>query len=448
MLDAQRKLGDGTIAQGVVVLQPSGGVYDASETKIQFADTTNLDAFGRLRVSNGFTIFDSQQEYGLDTIRTWDASANGTFALPSSNASAVSGSNSVGPTDLNTRMTPIAVSATAGHYSVLQSRQYMRYIPGKSHLVLMTGIFAHTPDCTMSVAIRTSTSGSPVDNEVVQENWNIDKFDGEGPSGIQLDFSKTQILFIQAQWLGVGRVIVGFSVDGVMYPAHEFLNANRLVLPYTQTFNLPIRMEGRTVTGETSFRSGYFDGANGVFLKAAGIAGGVVQFNCASCDSEDSTFTPGAPWATPLIGTAAVTARRPIISIRPKATFNGRVNRAHIEMVEYTLRTSTNDASVEIVVGGVLTGANFQSVDVDSAAEYDVSATAITGGRRAFRNFSISGQGSFAERFDGEAHTTLPLTISQIDSALNSQVVLSVVATSFSGTSNNEASLHWHEQII
>jgi hypothetical protein len=100
--------------------------------RMTLKDGAQLDAFGRLRVSQSNTQFDSQQEYGLDTRTTWDATANGTLSTASSNGSVTNGSNLVGPTNANTRLTPLTVSTTSGHYSVLQSKQYIRYIPGKS----------------------------------------------------------------------------------------------------------------------------------------------------------------------------------------------------------------------------------------------------------------------------------------------------------------------------
>jgi len=62
-----------------------------------FTDSVLIDSFGRLRVSMANTLFDSQQEYGLDTRTTWDISANGTLpsASVSSNGSATSGDNAV-----------------------------------------------------------------------------------------------------------------------------------------------------------------------------------------------------------------------------------------------------------------------------------------------------------------------------------------------------------------
>ena len=97
-------------------------------TNVSYADSVALDSFGRLRVSSPTTLFDAQQEYGLDTLRVWDGTANGTYTSASTDGSASSGGNAVGPTNASTRLTPITCSGTDTHYSILQSRRYARYI--------------------------------------------------------------------------------------------------------------------------------------------------------------------------------------------------------------------------------------------------------------------------------------------------------------------------------
>lgn len=421
----------------------------------QFADFPSMDAFSRLRVSQANTLFDSQQEYGLCTRRCWDGvvyngSATYTITNPSSNGSVSDASgNAVGPRSSNDMMTPITVSATNGHYAVLQSRQYTRYIPGKSHLVFITGVFATGSGATASFVRRTSTSGSVADNAVLQSAWNIDKFDGAGPSGVTLDFTKTQILFISAQWLGVGRVIVGFDVNGKLYPAHEFLHANVLAVPYDQTFNLPVRLEARTGASTTVCRTGYFDHANGIFLATERTAGGTMYFNCASVQSEGGVEARGFPrTASNGITTIGVTTRRPVLSIRNAATFNSRINRTHIENDEFALTAASNNAYWEVVVGGTLTGASWGTVGTDSSAEYDVAATDISGGITIVSGYVLAGSGSTRGVSSGQADFRNPMTISQIDALATTQPAISIVCTSFSGTSNISAAMNWHEQIV
>jgi hypothetical protein len=76
--------------------------------------------------------------------------------------------------------------------------------------------------------------------QAVQSVWNIDKMDGTGPSGLNLDFTKTQLLVIDMEWLGVGRVRFGFYAYGKIQYCHQILNLNSLIQPYTNSINLPI----------------------------------------------------------------------------------------------------------------------------------------------------------------------------------------------------------------
>lgn len=471
--------------------------------EVSFGDSAALDAFQRLRVSQAYRKFDSQQEYGLDTLRSWDCTANG--ALPtilSPNGSVTSGSNAVGPRDSNTRMTPITCSSTNGHYSILQSRQYVRYIPGFSHLILITGVFATASSPTAEICVRTSTGGSASDaNCYAQASW-YDKFDGTGPSGITLDLTKTQILFIGAQWLGVGRVIVGFDINGRLYPAMFFNHANNLSVPYTQTFNLPVRMEAETSGSTTITRVGYFDAANGVFLKTTNTgAGGTINFVCCSVQSEGADEARGYPVSqNPGIASIGVTTRRPVFSIRPSATFQGLTNRAHIEIEDYWLTASTNGSIYEVVIGGTLSGAAWLAVGTSitagsfvvgirykiltvgttnftligaasntvgvsfvatgvgtgtgtaaqeiSCAEYDISATTISGGVTVYTGEVLSGSGTTRGKSETSSDFRNPVVLSQINSLTASQYAVSIVCTSVSGTSNVRAGMNWHEQTV
>lgn len=417
---------------------------------VSYADSVALDSFGRLRVSSPTTLFDAQQEYGLDTLRVWDGTANGTYTSASTDGSASSGGNAVGPTDASTRLTPITCSGTDTHYSILQSRRYARYIPGKGQLILMTGIFAPAASSTMSLVRRTSTSGSAVDTEIAQASWNIDKFDGTGVSGITLDFTKTQILVIQAQWLGVGRVVVGFDVNGVIYPAHQFLHANILTVPYTQTFNLPVRYEIRQETANNVARCGYFDHANGIFLKASKAQnGGTIQMVCCSVQSEGGMEDRGFPRAQGSLTAIGVTTRRAVLSIRPKATFNSRTNRVAIELANFALTAATNAAYYEIILGGTLGGVPaWTSVATDSVMEYDVAGTTVTGGTVVEAGFVLSGSGSTRAQTSGQVSTRAPFVLSQIDALAARQDSISIVCTSFTGTSSITSAINWFEQTV
>ena len=207
----------------------------------------NVDAFGRLRVSNPLTIFDSKNIMSQNNLFN-STTANGGSVTYTANKSTV-----------NLNVTEAASSKT-----VRQSNRVMSYQPGKSLLIFNTfvmnepttnlkqkvglfdvnnGIFFYADGTTLKIVRRTYTSGAAVDTEISQSSWNGDKLDGTGSSGFTLDPAKSNILFIDIEWLGVGAVRVGFVINGQLITAHTFYNANSLTTVYMQTANLPIRYE-------------------------------------------------------------------------------------------------------------------------------------------------------------------------------------------------------------
>ena len=213
-------------------------------------DSPSIDAFGRWRVSNPETLFDSKQLHDNLPLLWDDAETSG------------SGTSSIHNSD--EAATLIRVGATTAGTRVRQTFQRFNYQPGKSQLILMTfvefdtatgitkrvgyfddndGLFFESDEGTLRAVRRTNVTGSPVDNSVDQSSWNIDPMDGTGPSGKTLDASKTQIAAIDFEWLGVGRVRMGWVMDGNIYYCHQFLNANVLGTTYMSTPNLPLRYE-------------------------------------------------------------------------------------------------------------------------------------------------------------------------------------------------------------
>lgn len=221
-------------------------------TNIKAQDSASIDAFGRWRTSNPQTLFDSKQIFDKQPL-FWDDQET-------------SGSGTTSTYNTNQASTTIAVAGTTAGTRVRQTFQRFNYQPGKSQQIFMTAVVADAIVSGITRRVgqfddnnglffeldgsgdiyavrRTNTSGSPVDNKVVSSSWNIDPFDGSGPSGVTLDATKAQIIIIDYEWLGVGRVRMGFVIDGVIYYGHEFLNANNLSLVYMSSPNLPLRFE-------------------------------------------------------------------------------------------------------------------------------------------------------------------------------------------------------------
>lgn len=208
------------------------------------------DGFGRLRTSTPVTLFDSKQIFDAQPL-FWDdveASGGGTGTAHSANRAS----------------STLSVTADTAGQRVRQTFRRFNYEPGKSQLVFLTfvlgagetgitrrvgqfdgnnGLFLQQNGSQLVFKRRTYISGEAVDTAVDQADWNLDPLDGTGNSEATLDITKSQILVIDYEWLGVGRVRFGFNIDGVTYYCHEFRNANSLAGVYMSTPNLPLRYE-------------------------------------------------------------------------------------------------------------------------------------------------------------------------------------------------------------
>lgn len=235
---------------GQLVAQPDGTF--AFRPFISF-DGGTRDGFGRLRVSTPTTLFDSKQIFDNRPVFWDDAEVSG------------SGTNSTYSQDRAS--TTLSVSANTAGRRVRQTFQRFNYQPGKSHFIISTvnlantgggagisasvgyyddanGVFFRIQHGTLYACVRSNVSGTPVlQDEVPQSEWNIDKLDGSGPSGVTLDPAKVHIIFFDMEWLGVGTVRFGFVIDGQFIIAHEAHHANLLADVYMSTPNLPLRYE-------------------------------------------------------------------------------------------------------------------------------------------------------------------------------------------------------------
>lgn len=212
--------------------------------------TPTGDAFGRIRVASPETLFDSKQLFNAQPLFWDDAQTSGGGTSTAHSTATAASTISVGASTAGTR--------------VRQTFQRFNYQPGKSQLVMMTGVlgagatgitrrigifdadnglFFQLSGTTLSVVRRSKVTGSVVDTPITQSSWNVNKMDGTGFDGRTLDTSKAQIFFIDFEWLGVGSVRFGFVIDGVMYPVHQMHHANSLATVYMSTPNLPLRYE-------------------------------------------------------------------------------------------------------------------------------------------------------------------------------------------------------------
>lgn len=320
-----------------------------------------VDAFGRLRISSPYTLFDSQNRYAADGQFSSSTATGGTAAH-----------------NANKACVDMTVTTSSGSEAIRQSKRVFIYQPGKSLLVLATfvmnaaktnlrqrvgyfntnnGIFFQVNNTTKSFIIRTYTGGSASDaRKVDQADWNGDKLDGTGPSGITLDITKTQIFFTDMEWLGVGSVRCGFVLDGQFIVCHTFNNANSQTAVYMQTAILPIRYE-ITNTGATASNS-------------------TMQQICSTVISEGGFQEISRPYVAYVstkvnVGTTAT----PIISIRLNSSYLGAVV---IPSGVGFYPEDTGYYSVFLVKNGTLTNSTWGATLSGGQVDVDTGATAIS----------------------------------------------------------------------
>ena len=325
--------------------------------------STATDAFGRLRVSNPFTLFDGAIRYRDDEFK-WNQvdSGNGLSVFQSNESSML-----------------MSVSGN-GDSAVRQSKQVFSYQPGKSLLTLTTfvmntptaglrqrvgyfgaqnGIYFEVDGTTVNLVIRKYTSGSVDDTteKFSQATWNGDKLNGTGASGITLDVSHAQIFWSDVEWLGVGSVRCGFVINGQFIVCHIFHHANILDKVYMTTASLPVRYE-LTSTG----------------------AAGTMRAICSTVISEGgySNRSQSRAIGTSLTGKNLSQATyRPLVCIRLKsANIDSIVVPTKFDL--YGLQQAA--FSYRIILNPTLTDASWTSAGSNSSVEYDLSATALTGG--------------------------------------------------------------------
>ena len=342
---------------------------------------TNVDAFNRLVVAQPYTIFDSQNRFAADNqFDTSTATGGSTTYLP------------------NESTVQLSVTTSNGSEVVRQSYRTMPYQPGKGLGLLATfvmnagktglrqrvgyfntqnGVFFQQNDGVLSFVLRSYTSGAPVDTVTTQANWNGDRLDGTGPSGRTIDVTKTQILAIDFEWLGVGDVRCGFFIDGQFVVCHTIHNDNVQTAVYMTTAILPVRYEIRNTAGTASSSS----------MKQ------ICSTVYSSGGYEQTSVEHVATMTSATTGSYITTTFKPLVSIRLASTALGAV------VIPYNvnfLPTTTDNYQVGLFKNGTLTGASYSAVSSDANVEFDIAATAITGGTLVYAEFLTSRSGRSA----------------------------------------------------
>lgn len=412
-------------------------------------DSPASDAFARMRVSNPQTLFDSKNIFNDEGIA--DNLENSTLFYDNVQSS---GAGTATAYETNKAQQTLSVSANTAGVRIRQTKMRFNYQPGKSQLVLMTfnmngcksgiikregifddnnGIFLELNGGAPFIVQRSYVTGAPVDRKISQRYWNVDKLNGTGTSGISMDWTKTQILIIDYEWLGVGRVRVGFVIDGQVFYAHQFLNSNVNEFAYMSTPNLPLRSEIRN------------DGTGGAD-SISQICSSVISEG----GSEDLGVTRSASTGGTHLDANVENTVYALLGIRLKTNYIG----ATIKMLNYSVAIHTGSHRLEVfaLLNPTVAGAGadlFTFVgETNSAIEIARGKTAntVSGGIQIGAiNFAESGgvQGGNAGSISGGAHNALHLG-SKIDGTRDF-IVLCVRPIGGSSNVDVEGAISWQE---
>ena len=399
---------------------------------------TLTDAFGRLRISEPLTLFESQHRY----------QDNGKWATANNGTSNTQHNLTESSIDMN-------VGTANNDYVYRETTKVFAYQPGKSLLIMNTfamnepkanlvqrvgyfgtdnGIYLENDGATNYIVLRSNSTGTITETKVPQSDWNIDKFDGTGYSaqgtGIEhsggINVANTNIFWADIEWLGVGDVRCGFVTDGKLLPAHIFHNDNLRKVPYMTTACLPIRYEIKNV-GTTTSNSKLkqicsvviSEGGYTIAGKQRSVSGQILS-----------------PKDIPTAGTFV-----PMVSIRLKAD---RLDSIVVpNFVEFIGLTNNATYRYKIIVGGTLTGASWVSAGTNSSVEYDLTATAITGGddvKIGFLNVSAGAGASTIGFQDGLFKFQL-----ERNSFTGTPTIFSLVATGSGNGNDGTGSMDWEE---
>lgn len=407
---------------------------------IRFDNSPNLDAFGRLRTTTPFTLFDSfhrfQDNGKINEYTSGTASSN---------------------YEANSATILMSVGTASGDKIYRESSKVFAYQPGKSLLVLQTfcmgeaktgvrfrigyfgtqnGVFLERDGTTINIVRRTYVSGTVEELRIPKSSWNVDRLDGTynstNPSGKTLSLDRVQILFSDYEWLGVGTVRVGFIIDGEYIVCHKFHHANQPTaaaantsLPYMTTACLPVRAELENTTGTASAST--------------------MRLICTSVLSEGGYELRGKPRSVGhtlagAVSMAAANTLYPLMSIRLKSN---RLDGIAVPVGYQIFPLGTGNYRYTIVIGQT-TGGSWANTGSDSIVEYNLNPTSVNAGNTTVE-WGFSAATNQAAATGGVVNVPFKYQLERNSFTSTTTEFILCVATDATNQPKVAASINWEE---
>jgi len=229
---------------------------------VKYSDGPNLDAFGRLRTAAVQNLLDIKHTFDKNPLQVSEVTAGTATSI------------------FDQQYARVRMSTSANNDLVIRkTKTHPIYQPGKSQL--FEGSFSNfqiEPNVIKRVGCFQSTTGSPYnsvfDGFFLESNgvtsahtfniylsgscsfsadsttWGTTEFNPNN-----FDWSQSNLMTVDYQWLGVGRMRFGMVLSGQTIYFIDYTAANNIPTVYMSSPNQPIRYEIRQV----GVGSGYFD---------------------------------------------------------------------------------------------------------------------------------------------------------------------------------------------
>jgi hypothetical protein len=369
--------------------------------------------FEHLLTSSIRSIFQIKFTYGLNSLLT---------------NSAVTGSGVVAAT---AGLATITTGITAASSATINTNDYVFVTPGQTATVVISAVFGvGTASSTQLVGVGNATNGlffgylntvfgvcvraNASDTWITQTSFNMDKVNGTGSSGINLNTQYGNSYVIIYDALGFGTVSFGIlGIDGVVIVhRHSFLNTQA-------TIGLPNPHLQGTCT----------------ITKTAGVTSIVAKVASFAAYLDGGSYYPMALRSTSLDKAVSSQTYVPIFTLRNCATFNTVTNACTMVLTQCSIakQGAAKNYVAAIVLNATLTGGAWSFIDsATSVAEINSTATAYSAGTVVWTQATFAND--TLEKFD-----TTPLSMSPGDT------LTLIGRVTSNGTATTTQTLTWVE---
>jgi len=246
------------------------------------------------------------------------------------------------------------------------------------------------------VGLTLTTLGSVSSTFINKDDWE-DRFDGTGPSGVTLDFTKIQVLSIEYRSGGHGEVEWGFMVGGKFCRAAAIYNVNKFV---TDSFGY-VQIAGtnatlRPILNSCRLTAGYTrtGGSNLIASQVHfELYGGVIFRESDPTELETrNNYSFSRSFTISAVLSSGVSTM--VLRLRKKLTFNAAISTyltsATIDSIQF-ISTASVPLYWELVYNNLGSGV-YTSLDSNSLIEFNTTSVARPSGPTVCGGFIAAGE--------------------------------------------------------